>query len=167
MDLKNILKDETDDSEKKSTPKKHKKPVQLREIESSNFAKFSTKMESKEEMKSLLNKEKKDILKQPWNKLDTGMKLGRIKLFVEKEAQEKQLDESKKEGLKKLLYSACKSNKLSKNTEIVYNRENSMIETIKVLKYENGKYTLKTTETKKSKSSTKSKSNIERLIRNA
>ena len=61
------------------------------------------------------------------------------------------LDESKKEGLKKLLYSACKSNKLSKNTEIVYNRENSMIETIKVLKYENGKYTLKTTETKKSK----------------
>ncbi len=167
MDLKNILKDETDSSEKKSAPKKHKKPVQLREIESSSFAKFTTKMESKEEMKSLLNKEKQNVLKQPWNKLDVGMKLGRIKLFVEKEAQEKQLDDTKKDELKKLLFNACKSNKLSKNSEIVYNREKCIIETIKVLTYENEKYTIKTTETKKSKSSTKSRSNIERLIRNA
>ena len=124
-------------------------------------------MESKEEMKSLLNKEKQDVLKQPWNKLDVGMKLGRIKLFVEKEAQEKQLDDTKKDELKKLLFNACKSNKLSKNSEIVYNREKCIIETIKVLTYENEKYTIKTTETKKSKSSTKSRSNIERLIRNA
>ena len=120
-----------------------------------------------DEMKSLLNKEKQDVLKQPWNKLDIGMKLNRIKLFVEKEAEEKSLDDSKKEELKKLLFNACKSNKLSKNTEIVYNREKCMVETIKILKYENQKYTIKTTETKKSKSSTKSRSNIERLIRNA
>ena len=31
--------------------------------------------------------EKKNSLKKPWNKLDTGMKLNRIKLFVENQKE--------------------------------------------------------------------------------
>ena len=167
MDLKNILNDEPNETSKKSVPKKHKKPVQLRDIESNNFKQLGLRMESNDEMRSLLNKEKKEVLKQPWNKLDTGMKLSRIKLFVEKEVEERELNDTTRDELQIMLISACRSNKLSKNTEIIYDREKCLIEKIKILKYENQKYSLQTTETKKSKSSTKSRSNIERLIRNA
>ena len=88
-------------------------------------------------------------------------------LFVEKEVEERKLNDTTRDELKTMLISACRSNKLSKNTEIIYDREKCLIEKIKILKYENQKYSLQTTETKKSKSSTKSRSNIERLIRNA
>ena len=71
MDLKTILNDEkivqTTDGNNGSdnSGTKHKKPIQLRDIESQshNTLRLNSKLESKEEMKTLINKEKKDILK--------------------------------------------------------------------------------------------------------
>jgi len=88
-------------------------------------------------------------------------------MFINTEAKEKGLTDNQKEKLKKLLFNSCKANKLSKNTEVTYNREKCIIETIKILNYEEGTYTLKSTETKKQKGTTKSRSNIDRFIRNA
>ena len=166
-DLKNVLTEGKSEKGKSKNNKKHKKPLQLREIESVKMNHSLSKMETREEMKSLLNKEKDEILKQPWNKLDNGMKLNRLKIFIQAETKEKGLNDEQKSKLKKLLFGACKSNKLNKNTEVIYDREKTTIEKIKNLHFVDGDYTLEITEVKKQKSSTKSRSNIDRFIRHA
>ena len=173
MDLKTILNDEkivqTTDGNNGSdnSGTKHKKPIQLRDIESQshNTLRLNSKLESKEEMKTLINKEKKDILKKPWNKLDTGMKISRLKIFIDKEVEDKNLSEIEKDELKKLLLNACRGNKLNKNVDVVYNREECFIEKIKILKYEDGSYTLQSSDVKKAKSSNRSRSSIDLFIR--
>ena len=85
-DLKNVLQDGK--NEKKEDVKKinkHKKPMQLRDIESrsSTVTKVQSKVETPENMKKFIDEEKTQLFKQPWNRLDTGMKLNRIRLFSE------------------------------------------------------------------------------------
>ena len=168
QDLKNILKEGKKDEPKEEIKirKKHKKPMQLRDIEnrSSSTDRHNSKTESNEDIDRLLNKEKGDIFKQHWNRLDTGMKLNRIRLFTETEAQDKNLTKEEQETLRKLLVEACRNNKLNKNTDVEYNREDCMILKIKTLTYSDGNYHLIFNESKKSKKTTKSKSNIDRFI---
>ena len=66
----------------------------------------------------------------------------------------------------KLLSTACSKNKLTKNSEVNYNKEKTLIEEIKILNFNEEKriFTLNFTETK-SKSKNKSKSNIERFFK--
>ena len=168
-DLKTILKEEKKEETKDEIKirKKHKKPMQLRDIEnrSSSIDRINSKTtESNENIDRLLNKEKGTIYKQYWNRLETGLKLNRIRLFSEMEAKEKNLTKEEQENLRKLLVDACRNNKLNKNTEVEYNKEECKIVKIKVLTYNNGIYQLKFSETKKSKKPTKSKSNIDRFI---
>ena len=164
-DLKHIFKKDEPKDEIKIR-KKHKKPMQLRDIEnrSSSTDRLNTTTESNENIDRLLNKEKGDIFKQHWNRLDTGMKLNRIRLFTEKEAEEKNLTEGEQENLRKLLVDACRNNKLNKNTDVDYSNEECKINKINTLSYKNGHYHLVFNEAKKSKKTTKSKTNIDRFI---
>lgn len=145
--------------------KKHKKPMQLRDIENRSVtSRQSSKTESHEDIHNLLNKEKNDIFKQPWNRLDTGMKLNRIRLFTESEGKEKGLTKEKQEELRTKLANACRSNKLNKNTDVEYCIDECKIKKIKPLMYNGSSIQLIINETKKTKKTTKSKSNIDRFI---
>ena len=167
-DLKNILKDES--AEKTQTKEEpvvrvHKKPMQLRDIESrSSNTNREHKHETPEHIKQLLNEEKDQIFKQQWNRLDMGMKLNRIRLFSEEQAKEHKLSKEKQEELRKILVDACRGNKLNKITDVVYDTELCGITSIRNLEIKDGKIGFIIGEAKKPKKTTKTKSNIDRLI---
>lgn len=175
MDLKGVLNEKDEDEQKEQSPtddgavRVHKKPIQLRDIEnrSSTNRKTSLSHESDEKIKKLLNKEKKQYYKQAWNKLDNGMKINRLKLFVESEKEKNELDETQTERLKTILITSCTSGKLNKSSDIVYNKEEGNIVSIKILKYNESKkeYKLQYNDSKKKHSSSKSKSNIDRFLK--
>jgi hypothetical protein len=164
-DLKEVLKEEETKPGKQEKIKVHKKPMQLRDIENrSSNTNRENKIETPENMKKLLNKEKNEIFKQPWNRLDTGMKLNRLRIFSEEKAKEHKLSKDKQEELRKILAEACRSNKLNKITEINYDNNECKIVSIKNLEIKENKVLFNTNETKKVKKTTKSKTTIDRLL---
>lgn len=171
MDLKGVLneKEKEESEQKDNSVRVHKKPIQLRDIEnrSSNNRKTSLSHESDEKIRRLLNKEKKQYYKQTWNKLDNGMKINRIKLFIESEKEKRCLNDSEYESLKRLLITSCTSGRLTKSSDISYNQIEGYIEDIKILKYneETREYKLQLNENKKKQTSSKSKSNIDRFLK--
>ena len=170
MDLKNVLNENQEEKPDDVNIRKHKKPIQLRDIENRSASNrksgnVETALESDEQIKELLEKEKEEIYKQSWNKLDNGLKINRLKKFIENEKLEKNLNDEKEQQLTKILISACRSNKLNKNTDVVYDKDSCQITNIRILKYEKNKYHLEIADVKKSKPSGKSKSNIERLLK--
>ena len=173
MDLKNVL-NETEKvdmvtKEENGNVRVHKKPIQLRDIEnrSANNRKTGLSHESDEKIRKMLNNEQNEYYKQAWNKLDNGMKINRIKLFSETERVKNSLTECEYETLKKLLINTCTSGKLNKSSDITYNKEEGLIECIKVLKYNDEKkeYKIHINENKKKAVSSKSKSNIDRFLK--
>ena len=172
MDLKIVLKDKEEEPcvTGDEVVRVHKKPIQLRDIEnrSAGNRKVGLSHESDEKIRKMLNKEKTTCLKQPWNKLDNGMKINRIKLFVETEKEKNDLNETELEHLRKILITACTSGKLNKSSDITYNKEEAIIENIKTLKYDEDtrEYKIQINENKKKQSSSKSKSNIDRFLKN-
>ena len=175
MDLKTILKDEcekppeekTNSEKKEEHIRKHKKPLQLRDIESRSASKRSENIASDESISKMIDAEKGNSLKKSWNKLDTGLKLNRLKLFISKEKEEKNLDSTQEKELKNLLMGLCQKNKLNKNTDVSYNNEECFIISIKNLKFneETKKYHYKEPEVKAKKASgSKSRSNVDRFL---
>ena len=168
MDLKHVLKDDIP----KETPTRnvtiHKKPIQLRDIEnrSSSKTRFD-RFETREEMTELLNKEKDNIFKQNWNKLDRGLKINRLKEFAHRESKEQKLTKIQTIQLTDLLLSACSNNKLNRVNDVIYNKEEGHIEQLKNLFSENKVYQLKTNDPPKHRNFTKPKSNIERFLKSA
>ena len=167
-DLKNILKEESaEKTQVKEEPivRVHKKPMQLRDIESrSSNTNRDHKIETPENIKQFLNEEKDQIFKQPWNRLDMGMKLNRIRLFSEEQAKENKLSKEKQEELRKILVTACRGNKLNKITDVSYDTELCGITSIRYLEIKEGKIGFTIGEAKKPKKTTKTKSNIDRLL---
>ena len=166
MDLKNILKEEEEEVSSTKDIRVHKKPMQLRDIENRSSSRKigGNTFETQETMKELINEEKKNSYKKSWNKLDLGLKINRLKNFIEKESIEKELSEKQKEELSSVLLNGCRSNKLNKNSDINYNIEQGEIIGIKALYY-TPKIGLRLNEVKKSKHGNKSKSNIDRFIK--
>ena len=172
MDLKHALKDKQKSKDKISDDeehiKKHKKPMQLRDIESrssSNHRKFNEKYESEKDMNDLIEKEKKLIYFQNWNKLETGHKLNRIRKYIHKIKDEKNLSDNDVKKLQTMLFDACNSNKLNKISDISYDKEKGEIKEIKILEFtEDNKFSLKIVQ-QKTKSTPKSKSNIDRFLK--
>tara|TARA_Y100000817_G_scaffold272242_1_gene231314 strand:+ start:2679 stop:3209 length:531 start_codon:yes stop_codon:yes gene_type:complete len=175
MDLKTILKEESSEPEKVVPEKKeehirkHKKPLQLRDIESRSANKRTDNIESDESISKMLDVEKGVSLKKPWNKLDTGLKLNRLKVFIENEKDVRGLSSSQERELKTLLMGLCQRGKLNKNTEVVYDTSESLIVSIKNLKFndETEKYNYKEPEVRaKKQSGNKSRSNVDRFLNN-
>ena len=173
MDLKGVLDEKVIDETKNEDDKNirvHKKPMQLRDIEnrSSNRRKIKSNHESDEQIKDLLSKEKEEVYKQNWNKLDLGMKINRIKIHLDELAIQYSLNTEQKEQLKILLMGACSSGNLNKTSEISYDKEKCKIINIKnlTLNEETKEFKLELVETKKAKvSSSKSRSNIDRFLK--
>lgn len=173
MDLKTILKDDEPEvviSEKKEEHiRKHKKPLQLRDIESRSATKRTEKIESDESISKMLDVEKDVSLKRPWNKLDTGLKLNRLKIFIENEKISRGLNESDEMELKTLLMGICQRGKINKNTDVSYDSNKSIIISIKNLKYNDDtkKYNYKEPEVRaKKQNGNKSRSNVDRFLNN-
>jgi len=144
MDLKKILNTETS-SEK----------VTNEEVETEN-----------NEVTKIIEIDHNLRFKKPWKKLEKGMKLNRILQYVENETIEKELSIERKKDLKNLLFRAIDSGNLNKISDVMYNEETCEIETIKILEFNSSskKYKLKTS-TSKNRSVSKSRSNIDRLIK--
>tara|TARA_Y100001970_G_C14254267_1_gene874055 strand:+ start:2239 stop:2754 length:516 start_codon:yes stop_codon:yes gene_type:complete len=169
MDLKCVLNDGEDNENKEESIRVHKKPMQLRDIEnrSSGNRRTVSSHESDERIKTLLNKEKKEIYLQTWNKLDNGMKINRLKLYVEKEKNKRKLSSGEVDLLKNMLITNCTLNRLNKVTDIIYNKEIGDIEEIKILSFNDKTriYKLNIVENKKKTSVSKSKSNLDRFLK--
>ena len=164
MDLKGVLNENPEAKKSKSESiRTHKKPMQLRDIESRSATnKHHTNIDSEEDIGILLEKEKQNIYKKKWNKLDQGLKLNRIKLFVD---NYEDINEEQKKQLTDLLIKACKANKLNRNSDILYDSETCEIKEIKILKRKDDLFTLNIVEVKKKQSTGRSKTNIERLLK--
>ena len=165
MDLKNVLNDDV--GEKTTNIRVHKKPIQLRDIENrsaNNHVKINNQT-TDEHMKEIINNEKKNIYFKSWNKLDNGLKINRLHKFIEIEKEKRKLSENNKNKLSKLLLNAHANNKLNKISDVKYDIEKGEIIEIKILLFdeETKKYSLKIKESKP-KTTTKSKTNIDRLL---
>ena len=55
-----------------------------------------------------------------WVKLDKGSKLNHLTLFIEKECEDKNLNEEGKKKLKKLLFHVCENGSLNKVNDVEY-----------------------------------------------
>ena len=99
--------------------------------------------------------------KRTWNKLDKGIKLNRIMIFVKQESMKHNLSDSQELQLKTLLFQLCNNNGLNKSSEVSYNQETMVIESIKILHFDESskKYSVHNI-VSKTKNISKSKSNI-------
>ena len=104
--------------------------------------------------------------KLPWNKLEKGMKMNRIVLYIKKETEEKDLSNTISKELKSILFNACDRGLFNKISEVKYDTEIGEIESFKCLEFNEStrKYKLKSTGPK-NRSVSKSRSNIDRLVK--
>jgi len=163
--------------ERKEKEKKrvHKKPIALKELENKDrllsLKKKQIQGTTSEEvtvntMGDLLNSETNTIFFKPWNKLEKGLKCNRVNKYLS-EQEEYELNDKEKEDLKKLLYATIHKGKLTKNTDVNYNKEDGTIVKINILLYDEKKrkFAIKKESVKKQKTASKSKSNVERLLK--
>jgi hypothetical protein len=102
----------------------------------------------------------------PWNKLDKGVKMNRLLIFVQAQLEELKLTEQQAKELKNLLFKACETGLFNKITDVEYDESTAVIESIKNLEFNEStkKYKIKTGGTK-NRSVSKSRSNIDRLTK--
>ena len=123
MDLKNVLNDSQEKKENIETKieevddgsiRVHKKPLQLRDIESRSASKKRLQQEtfeSDENIRTLLEKEKEEIFKQSWNKLENGLKINRLKNYAENQRRDENLTDEQMNQLIKILVTSCHQKK--------------------------------------------------------
>ena len=99
-----------------------------------------------------------------WTKLEKGMKLNRLQNFVLEEKEKNKLDDIACKDLKTLLFKMCNEGQFNKANIVEYENEN--IISIKNLEYDEETKTYRGKKVKKKVRTTpKSKSNLDRLIK--
>ena len=112
---------------------------------------------------SLVDSESKKISTN-WNKLSKSKKKKLISEFIKKQTHSNNLSIEENGNLTKLILFEFNNNNINKNSDVIYDSNKDTLESIKLLVYD--KKTNKYSFIKKiSKSSTKSKSNIERILK--
>ena len=176
MDLKTILNDveindDDDDNlenDLKNNPnvKVHKKPIQLTDIERRSKTNHNKNNISESEINKLIDLEKEKIYNQSWNKLDNGSKINRFKKYALILKDKYELNDNELNKLNKLLITSCNKNKLNKNSDVLYDIDDTEIKNIKILEFNEDirVFSLKINEVK-SKAKNKSKTNIERFLK--
>ena len=103
--------------------------------------------------------------KKPWSKLDKGIKLNRILVFIKQEVSRRSLTDNQEKQLKTLLLHLCENNGLNKTSDVVYDSETMQIESLKFLLFheETKKYSIQKM-VYKPKNISKSKTNIEKHL---
>tara|TARA_B100000035_G_scaffold296437_1_gene288364 strand:+ start:197 stop:673 length:477 start_codon:yes stop_codon:yes gene_type:complete len=158
MDLKTILKDE-----KNKETNVYKKSMKLKDIERRSKTTTSIKKSEKSFM-DYANEEIENIFKKNWNKLDLGSKTNRMKLFINSKSLELNLNKNQKKQLEKLLIDNLKNNKLNKNSDVIYNLEDCIIEEIKILSFDEETKIFEILKKDTKKKPSKSKSNIDKFF---
>jgi len=102
----------------------------------------------------------------PWNKLEKGVKMNRLLIFIQSEKEEHTLTEQQSKELKNLLFKACENGLFNKISDVEYDESKAEIKSIKNLEFNESskKYKIKTGGTK-NRSVSKSRSNIDRLTK--
>lgn len=102
----------------------------------------------------------------PWNKLEKGVKMNRLLLFIQSQREEHTLTEQQSKELKNLLFKACENGLFNKISDVEYDESKAEIKSIKNLEFNESskKYKIKTGGTK-NRSVSKSRSNIDRLTK--
>ena len=158
MDLKNILKGD-ENSENINIKKKTKYVPNI-----SNNQNDSNNYSNKSEIDELLEQEKNNLYKNPWNKLDNTTKNNLFKKYIILEKESHSLDDNQTSVLHNLLIKNIK--KINKISDVDYNSEEGVLNAIHILKFneDNKSFTLNFAQ-KKSKSATKSKSNLDKFMK--
>ena len=159
MDLKHIL---TNNGDENVSIKK--KPKYIPNISNNNNKNDSNNYSKKSEIDELLEQEKNNLYKNPWNKLDNTTKNNLFKKYILLEKELNDLDNNQTNILHNLLIKNIK--KINKNSDVDYNSEEGILNKIHILNYDiaSKSFTLNFTQ-KKSKSATKSKSNLDKFIK--
>ena len=102
----------------------------------------------------------------PWNKLEKGVKMNRLLIFIQSQREEHTLTEQQSKELKNLLFKACENGLFNKISDVEYDESKAEIKSIKNLEFNESskKYKIKTGGTK-NRSVGKSRSNIDRLTK--
>ena len=162
MDLKNIL--TNDVGEENVSLKKKTKYVPNISSNQNGSSNDSNNYSNKSEIDDLLEKEKNNLYKNPWNKLDNTTKNNLFKKYVLLEKESHSLDDNQTRILQNLLTKNIK--KINKNSDVDYNSDDGVLNKIHILSYDisTKSFSLNFTQ-KKSKSATKSKSNLDKFIK--
>ena len=159
MDLSKILKG---DDKSSNNVNIHKKSTFVPTISTNPYN--SNNYSKKNEIDELLEQEKNNLHLKPWNKLDNTTKNNLFKNYLSIEKDLNGLDENQTTLLHNLLIKNMK--KINKNSDVDYDSDNGVLNNIHILKYDelNKSYLLEFSK-KKSKSVTKSKSNLDKFIK--
>ena len=162
MDLKHIL--TNDEKSENVSIKKKTKYVPNISNNQNNSNNASNNYSNKSEIDDLLEKEKNNLYKNPWNKLDNTTKNNLFKKYILLEKESYSLDDNQTSILHNLLIKNIK--KINKNSDDDYNSEEGVLNKIHILSYDisTKSFTLNFAQ-KKSKSATKSKSNLDKFMK--
>ena len=87
------------------------------------------------ELEQFLNLNASEAYKRPWHRLERGLRLNRIRNFVEKEKSRMNLSDEDTEYLKSRIDKALEKKLLNSKTCVVYDQEKEEIQEIKGLIY--------------------------------
>lgn len=87
------------------------------------------------ELESFLNLNASEAYKRPWHRLERGLRLNRIRKFVDGEKERLNLSDDDAEYLKQRLEKALDKKLLNSKTSVVYDMEKEEIQEIKGLVY--------------------------------
>ena len=134
-------------------------------INKSEITKTTVSKSNIEDILSIMDKEKKSILSSTnWNKYPKSKKKKLLNLFIKKETINRGLSNIQESNLRDLILNELNKNNLNRNSNIVFNKDNE-IEEIKNLNFNKDTYKYSFKKTVISKNITKSKSNIERILK--
>jgi|TARA_B100001094_G_scaffold330698_1_gene396588 hypothetical protein len=112
----------------------------------------------------LPDEEEKSIYDREWTKLEKGMKLNRLQLFVGDEQTNRNLSDTECLQLKDLLFKMCNEGLFNKSNIVSYEKEK--ITNIKILEYDEEKRVYRgKRQKKKIRTTPKSKSNLDRVLK--
>ena len=172
MDLSQLLKQTTIESTTESTTESPTESPTESTTESTTESIDESTTESTTESKEESTNESIEEttidprFQQPWNKLEKGVKMNRILVFITQESIDKCLSDTLSKELKQILFNGCDRGLFNKITDVNYNTELGIIESFKCLEFNESskKYKLITNNTK-NRSVSKSRSNIDRLVK--
>lgn len=81
-------------------------------------------------IEQLLENDKKHMNNEPWNKLDKRLKIQKLHAYAEKYGKENTLPMKETKGLKAFFSDCLIKDKLSKIKDVVYDKENGIINSI-------------------------------------
>ena len=86
-------------------------------------------------LESFLDDNALQAYKRPWHRLETGLRMNRIRKFVEKETVRLSLQDVDVKDLSSLLLRYLKNKKLNSKTMVIYDQESEEIKEIRGLVY--------------------------------